>query len=80
MRRLPNCLVAASGLFASASAKMEDYPYAGLYDRCPIDAAVLRAAQDSSYSEGAIKAFDDPASSLLKGNLARGVLAKLKTP
>ena len=55
----------------------------GFYERCPIDAAVLRthiAAQDSSYSEGAIKAFDDPASSLLKGDLARGVLEKLKTP
>ncbi len=55
----------------------------GSYAHCPIDAAVLRAhiaTQDSSYSEGAIKAFDDPANSLLKGDLARGVLQKLRTP
>jgi hypothetical protein len=72
----------AAAIATGGEAELEDDD-TGYYVRCPIDAAVLRAhiaAQDSSYSEGAINAFDDPASSLLKGDLARGVLEKLKSP
>jgi hypothetical protein len=72
----------AAAIATGGEAELEDDD-TGYYVRCPIDAAVLRAhiaAQDSSYSEGAINAFDDPASSLLKGDLARGVLEKLNSP
>jgi hypothetical protein len=56
-------------------------PDSGTYRRCPIDAAVIRAhiaPDDSTFSEGAISAFDDPSDALLRGDLAKGVLAKLK--